>query len=205
MSRGGVIIVPPRLLARRRLIAQTGLVLVVLLGAEVLTVPFLSDGLVPLHIGLGLGAIPALLLKLATTGARAFRYHRGDLEERTEGPPDDLLRITAVVLVLTTVTLFGSGIVLWMFGLGVAPSWLVGPYWLLIHELSFIGWAFAAAVHGLSYATRAVRWALDDWSPASALAGAVRRHSWVLGVLAAGLAIALLLTLLRIGAQSAFG
>ncbi|MBO0702286.1 MAG: hypothetical protein J2P38_05090, partial [Candidatus Dormibacteraeota bacterium] len=156
---------PVRILARRRLIAQVGLVLVALLGAEVATIPFLADGLVPLHVGLGLGALPAVGVKLVTTGERTFRYYRRDPEERVEGPPDDLLRITAVVLVLSTLVLFLSGVVLWLLGIGVGSRILAGPAWILIHELSFIAFAFAAVVHALSYASRAVRWARDDWGP----------------------------------------
>lgn len=194
-----------RILARRRLIAQLGLVLVALVGAEVLTIPFLSAGLVPLHIGLGLGAIPAVAVKLVAAAGRAVRYYRGDAEERAEGAPDDLMRVTAVVLVLSTVALFGSGVVLWLLELGVGTRLLAGPAWILIHELSFIAFGFAALVHALNYATRAVRWARDDWGAGAVVIGAGRRHVWALGLLAAGLVVAVLITVLRPAAGTVFG
>jgi hypothetical protein len=137
------VLLPVRILARRRLIAQLGLVLVALVGAELATIPFLADGLVPVHVGLGLGAIPAVGVKLVATGERVVRYYRGDPQERAEGAPDDLLRITAVVLVLSTLVLFGSGVALWLLGIGVGSRILAGPAWILIHELSFIAFAFA--------------------------------------------------------------
>lgn len=201
----GRVAFPARILARRRLVAQLGLVLVALVGAEVVTVPLLADGLVPLHVGLGLGALPAVGVKLAATGERALRYYRGDAGERAEGAPDDLMRITAVVLVLSTLTLFGSGVVLWLLGIGVGSRILAGPAWILIHELSFIGFAFAAMVHALSYAARAVRWARDDWAPGSALAGAARRHAWALGLLGAGIVVAALITVFGPSPGSVFG
>ncbi len=196
---------PVRILARRRLIAQLGLVLLALVAAEVATIPFLSDGLVPLHVGLGLGAIPAVGVKLVATADRTFRYYRGDPAERAEGAPDDLLRITAVVLVLSTVTLFGSGVALWLLGIGVGSRLLAGPAWILIHELSFIGFAFAAMIHALSYASRAVRWTRDDWGAGAVLAGAARRHAWALGLLGLGILATALFTVFGPVAGAVFG
>jgi len=187
------------------LIAQLGLVLVALMGAEVLTIPFLADGLVPLHVALGLGTIPAVVVKLVATGDRTVRYYLGRPEERAEGAPDDLLRITAVVLVLSTLALFGSGVVLWLLGIGVGSRLLAGPAWILIHELSFIAFGFAVLVHALSYATRALRWARDDWGAGAALAGAARRHVWAWGLFAVGIVVTVLVLILRPVAGTVFG
>jgi hypothetical protein len=199
------VLLPVRILARRRLIAQLGLVLVALVGAELATIPFLADGLVPVHVGLGLGAIPAVGVKLVATGERVVRYYRGDPQERAEGAPDDLLRITAVVLVISTLVLFGSGVVLWLLGIGVGSRILAGPAWILIHELSFIAFAFAAMVHALSYAARAVRWTRDDWGPGAVLAGAARRHAWALGLLGVGIVVAGLIAIFGPAAGAVFG
>jgi len=196
---------PVRILARRRLIAQLGLVLVALVGAEVLTIPFLADGLVPLHVALGLGTIPAVAVKLVATGDRTVRYYLGRPEERAEGAPDDLLRITAVVLVLSTLALFGSGVVLWLLGIGVGSRLLAGPAWILIHELSFIAFAFAAMVHALSYASRAVRWTRDDWGGSAALAGAARRHGLALGLLGLAIVVAVLIAAFGPARGAVFG
>jgi hypothetical protein len=186
-------------------VAQLGLVLVALLGAEVLTIPFLADGLIPLHVGLGLGAIPAVAVKLVATADRTIRYYRGHPEERAEGAPDDLMRITAVVLVLSTVVLFGSGVVLWLLRLGIGSALLAGPAWILIHELSFIAFGFAAMVHALSYLSRAVRWTRDDWGAGAVLAGAARRHAWALALLGLGIVAAALFTLFGPVAGGVFG
>ncbi len=201
----GGLLLPVRILGRRRLIAQLGLVLVALLGAEVATIPFLADGLVPVHVGLGLGTLPAIGVKLVATAERTVRYYRRDPDERAEGAPDDLLRITAVVLVLSTLALFGSGVVLWLLGIGVGSRLLAGPAWILIHELSFIAFAFAAMVHALSYAARALRWTHDDWVPGAPLARAGRRHVLALGLLALGIVVAALVTFFGPSAGSVFG
>ena len=94
-----------------RLTTSVGLVLLVLLGIETLTALALSSYL-PEHIFLGLLLIPPVALKLTTTGWRFVRYYTNSRPYRLEGPPRLLLRLLAPLLVLSTLTLFGSGVAL---------------------------------------------------------------------------------------------
>src|SRR5213593_1969127 len=65
------------------------------------------------------------------------------------GPPDLAMRLLAPVLVLLTVTLFATGIELWLFGFAFGNEWLI---W---HKASFVLWFLAMTVHVAAYARRA--------------------------------------------------
>lgn len=97
----------PRVEANARLTAVAGLVLLVLLAAEGVTIVSIRR-LLPLHYFIGLLLIPPLLLKLATTGTRFVRYYRHDREYRAAGPPEPILRATAPLLVISTVLVLGT-------------------------------------------------------------------------------------------------
>ncbi len=62
------------------------------------------------HYFSGLLLIPLLAVKLAGTGWRALRYYLRDGGFREDGPPHLMPRITAPILVLSTVVLFVSGV-----------------------------------------------------------------------------------------------
>ena len=98
-----------------RLTSSVGLVLLVLLGIETLTTLALHSYL-PEHIFLGLLLIPPVTLKFASTGWRFFRYYTNSRPYRLEGPPRLLLRLVAPLLVVSTLTLFGSGVGLIIVG-----------------------------------------------------------------------------------------
>lgn len=95
--------------ANARLVAMTGLALLVLLPLPYVTALSL-DLLWRVHYFSGLVLIPLLAVKLAGTGWRALRYYRGDSRFREDGPPHPMPRITAPILVLSTVVLFLSGV-----------------------------------------------------------------------------------------------
>ncbi len=63
--------------ANARLTAATGIVLLVLLAAELATVIMGVPGHLSLHITLGALLVGPTMLKLASTGWRMVRYHRG--------------------------------------------------------------------------------------------------------------------------------
>jgi hypothetical protein len=168
-----------------RLTTSVGLVLLVLLGIETLTTLALHSYL-PEHIFLGLLLIPPVALKLASTGWRFLRYYTKSEPYRLEGPPRLLLRLVAPLLVVSTLTLFGSGVALIMVGHGGGPL-------LQLHAVSFAVWGVLVAIHILAYLTRALRVGLADWRrhAAPAVAGDRGRRAALLGALVVGVILAL--------------
>jgi hypothetical protein len=168
-----------------RLTSSVGLVLLVLLGIETLTTLALHSYL-PEHIFLGLLLIPPVVLKLASTGWRFFRFYTNSEPYRLEGPPRLLLRVLAPLLVVSTLTLFGSGVAFIIVGHGGGPL-------LQLHAVSFAVWGVLIAIHILAYLTRLLRVGLADWRhhAATGVAGDRSRRAALLGALLAGVILAL--------------
>ena len=168
-----------------RLTSSVGLVLLVLLGIEALTALALSSYL-PEHIFLGLLLVPPVVLKLTSTGWRFVRYYTNSTPYRLEGPPRLLLRLIAPLLVVSTLTLFGSGVALIIHGHGGGPL-------LQLHAVSFAVWGVLIAIHILAYLTRVLRVGLADWRrhPATRVAGDRSRRAALLGALLVGVILAL--------------
>jgi hypothetical protein len=168
-----------------RLTTSVGLVLLVLLGIETLTTLALHSYLSE-HIFLGLLLIPPVALKLASTGWRFLRYYANSKPYRLEGPPRLLLRLLAPLLVVSTLTLFGSGIALIIVGHGGGPL-------LQLHAVSFAVWGVLIAIHVLAYLSRVVRVGLADWRRHAIpmVAGTRGRRAALLGALLAGVVLAL--------------
>src|SRR5882724_12806352 len=130
-----------------RLIGLTGLVLLVLLAVEGVTildiVPLLS-----VHVFVGLLLIPPVALKLAATGYRLARYYMRTVEYVRKGPPLLLMRmVVAPGLVAATLVVFATGVTL----LAVGPR---GGIVLGLHKASFIVWVGAFGIHVLAYVLR---------------------------------------------------
>ena len=136
-------------LGNARLTALTGAILVVLLAVEGATIPFLRP-LLSVHIFVGMLLLGPVGLKLASTGYRFARYYTRGPEYVEAGPPAPVMRLlVAPVLVLSTLTLFGSGL-----------SLLAAPHRgavLGLHKASFVVWFGACAIHVLAYALRTLR------------------------------------------------
>ena len=171
--------------ANKRLTASTGLVLLVLLAVETVTTVALRTYL-PVHIFLGLLLLPPVALKLATTGWRFLRYYTRDHHYRLEGAPRPLLRVLAPLLVLSTLSLFGSGVALIAVGHG-------GGALRTVHTLSFIAWGVLMLVHVVAYLGRALRVGTADWRRGAAVvvAGAQARRGALGAALLAGVIVAL--------------
>jgi len=91
-----------------RLTATTGLVLLVLLPIEGLTLLSLHSFL-SLHMLIGVALIPPVALKMGSTFYRFFRYYTGSAIFREKGPPQLVMRIlVAPALVASTIALFGA-------------------------------------------------------------------------------------------------
>ena len=138
-----------------RLTSWAGLVLFVLLAAQgitILRIHRLSEA----HVVIGFALIGPLAVKLGSTGWRFARYYTGDAEYGRAGPPLLLLRALAPVVVVSTVTVFASGIAL----LAVHPGH--GSKLLLLHKASFVIWFGATTVHVLAYLGPALQRSLAD-------------------------------------------
>jgi hypothetical protein len=136
-------------LGNARLTALAGAVLLVLLAVEGATIPFLGS-LLSVHIFVGMLLLGPIALKLASTCYRFVRYYSSAREYVALGPPAPLMRmVVAPVLVLSTLTLFGSGVLL-----------LASPHRgaiLGLHKASFVVWFGACGIHVLAYVLRTFR------------------------------------------------
>lgn len=129
-----------------RLTALTALVLLVLLAVEGGTLLALQS-LLSVHIFVGMLLVPVIGLKLATTGYRFFSYYTGRREYVAAGPPPILRRLTAPLLVSSTIGLFATGVALAAFGPG--RSLVLG-----LHKASFVVWIAAMTVHVVAHVAR---------------------------------------------------
>ena len=98
-----------------RLIAWTGLVLLVLFVAELVTLLDVRS-LIGWHLALGVFLVPPVLLKTATTGWRIVRYYTGLEPYRQAGPPPALLRVLGPLVVVASLGLLATGVALVLLG-----------------------------------------------------------------------------------------
>jgi hypothetical protein len=127
-----------------RLTAATGILLVALLAVIGVTIVRLRP-LISVHLFVGLVLIPVICLKLASTGYRFVRYYTSDPVYRKRGTPPILLRLSAPIVVATSVAVLATGVAL----LFVGPE-SFGTLRLL-HKVSFIVWAAFMALHLLGH------------------------------------------------------
>ena len=127
-----------------RLTAWTGLVLLVLFLAELVTALDVR-GLMSWHVTIGALLIPPALLKTASTGWRIVRYYRGHHAYQVAGPPPLLLRVLGPLVVLSTLAVLGTGILLILLGPDRSRSGLIDASFL--HKGSFVIWAAATGLH----------------------------------------------------------
>lgn len=167
-----------------RLTALVGIVLLVLLAAEGVTILSIRR-LLPLHFFIGLLVIPPVLLKLGTTGWRFAQYYTGDPWYRRAGPPPLLLRLTAPIAVASTIAVLATGVELWLvgdrYGLG----------WLTAHKASFVIWFGAMAIHVLGHLERTPALAMRELMSRPRIRGRVTRQAVTAGSVLMGLVLAL--------------
>jgi hypothetical protein len=167
-----------------RLTAMTGLVLLVLLAVEGVTILSIRQ-LLSVHVFVGLLLIPPVALKLGVTGYRFLCYYARAAEYVRKGPPLLLMRmLVAPGLIAATLVVFGTGVAL----LAVGPG---GGIVLGLHRASFFVWLGAFGVHVLVYALRVPGLVGADWSRGSRTAGATLRFGIVALALLVGLTVAL--------------
>ena len=167
------------------LTSATAVVLITLLVAEGLTILDIR-GFLTEHMFIGMVLIPPVLLKLASTGYRFVRYYTRSPPYRAKGPPVLPLRLSAPVLVASTIAVLATGVVLLADG---HKSDTV----LWIHQASTVVLAAVIGVHVLAYIPRVIRSLRTDWSAArrEAVPGAGLRGMLLAAAVGGGAALAL--------------
>lgn len=127
-----------------RLTAAAGVLLLVLFALLGVTIVRIGQ-LLWLHLFLGMLLIGPVLLKLASTGYRFARYYTANPPYRRKGPPATPMRLLAPLVVLSTVFVFGSGVVL-LFA-GPSSRSTLFP----IHKFSFFAWLALTGPHVLGH------------------------------------------------------
>jgi len=128
---------------------------------------------------------------MASTGYRFVRYYTHDHEYVRKGPPPLPLRLIAPMLVISTLTVFASGVVL-LFNGPTGRGTLV-----LIHKASFIVWVSVTAVHVLGHLPGlpgSVRTARQSPGGAAATPGGAGRWIAIAGAIVGGLVVAIVLS-----------
>jgi hypothetical protein len=172
-------------MGNERLTAAVGALLLVPIAVELATILLGVHTFMSLHVFVGFVLIPAVLLKLASTGWRFTRYYTRSDPYRAHGPPRTGMRLLAPLLVAATVALFGSG---------VAMGVLHGHALMIarrVHGPASALWVIALGIHVLAYLKRTLVKASDDVLRAkrAAVGGARGRAYSVAVAVAAGLAI----------------
>ena len=169
------------------LTSGTAALLTALLAVEGITILSMRS-LVSVHMFIGMVLIPVVALKLGSTGYRFARYYLGSRAYRDKGPPPLALRLLAPLLVVTTISIFVTGV--WLMLLEHRSDQL-----LFVHKLSFFVWGGVFAIHFLWHAPRMARRLGRDWGASGrrAVPGAGIRGTLLAASLGGGLALAVAL------------
>jgi hypothetical protein len=162
-----------------RLTAWTGLVLLVLSLAELVTLLDVR-GLISWHVVVGVLLVPPALLKTVTTGWRIVRYYRGGPAYSQAGPPPLLLRILGPAVVASTLGLLGSGLALIALGQDASRRAFIVASGLRVdaitlHQGLFVAWAVATGLHVLGRFVPALRLTVATPAAEPDVPGASRR------------------------------
>ena len=141
-----------------RLTATNGTLLIVLLAVEGVTILSIRQ-MITVHIYLGILLLGPVLLKTATTVYRFTRYYSGAPAYRRKGPPHPILRLIGPLVILTTLTVLGTGIGLIYTGLDHSEPLLT------LHKASFIAWVALMTIHVLGHLAHAVTASWHDLKP----------------------------------------
>jgi hypothetical protein len=180
------------------LTAWTGLVLLVLSLAELLTL-FNVTGLISWHVALGALLIPPALMKTASTGWRMTRYYFGSAPYQAAGPPPLLLRLLGPLVIISTLGLLGTGVLLVLLGQDTAQQSLISVLgfradWVTLHQGFFALWVGAVGLHLLGRIVPALRATVVPGPGAvTVVPGRATRVLWFVAMLASAAALAVLL------------
>jgi hypothetical protein len=168
-----------------RLTAAVGLLVLAPILVEVATVLLGVHTFMSWHVFLGLALIPAVLLKLASTGWRFLRYYTRSPAYVALGPPQLAMRLLAPLFVAATVVLFGSGVAMRLLH---GHDLQIGRN---LHGPASVIWLALLGLHTLVYLGRALNRAADDALPAKRrpLSGARARAFALTAAVILGLAL----------------
>jgi hypothetical protein len=170
------------------LTAWTGLLLLVLLLAEIVTLLDVR-GLISWHVAIGALLVPPALLKSATTGWRIARYYAGSEAYRSAGPPPLLLRLLGPLVVISTLAVLVSGVALVLLGEEASRESIVTVFGqridaITLHQASFIAWAVTTGLHVMGRLVPALQTTLVRQHHEAGRPGGPARAALLLGVLA---------------------
>jgi hypothetical protein len=172
-----------------RLTAAVGATLIVLLAVIGVTIIRLGP-LLSVHLFVGMLLIGPVALKLASTGYRFLRYYTASPRYRRKGPPPAALRLIAPIVVISTLTVFASGVVLLFAGPSSRDTLLP------IHKVSFFIWVAFTALHVLAHLPKISQALRADYGRSAELSGDVTgragRTLSLTGALVGGVVLAVL-------------
>lgn len=180
-----------------RLTAWTGLVLLILFLAELVTLLDVR-GLLSWHVVIGTLLLPPALLKTGSTGWRMIGYYLGRRPYRRAGPPPMLMRLLGPLVVLSTLAVLGTGVALVLVGPETSRNGLIAVAGqqvglLMLHKASFVVWGAATGLHVLGRTVPALRLTLWTGGDGPVSGRALRAVSIVLALaVAAGAAVLVL-------------
>lgn len=168
-----------------RLTAAVGVLVVLPVLVEIATVLLGVHTFMSTHVFAGLALIPAVLLKLASTGWRFARYYTRNRAYLVHGPPRIAMRLLAPLFVAATVVLFGSGVAMGLLhgqALQIARR---------LHGPASVVWLVLLGLHVLVYLRRALWSTAEDALPARRrpLRGTTARAYAVVGVVVVGIVV----------------
>jgi hypothetical protein len=131
-----------------RLTAATGMVLLVLLAIEGVTILSVRQ-MLTLHVVVGALLVGPVLLKSGSTLYRFARYYTKAHPYRRQGPPPAPLRVIGPLVILSTLALLGTGVALIL--VGPTGSGLL----LTAHQAAFWVWFGLMSVHVLGHVIEA--------------------------------------------------
>ena len=186
------------------LTAWTGLVLLVLFVAELLTLIDVR-GLISWHVAVGALLVPPAIMKTASTGWRVVRYYGRQPDYAEAGPPPTLLRWLGPLVVASTLGLLGSGVLLILLGEQSGRQQLVSLLgfrldWVTVHQGVFVAWCVVTGVHLLGRIWPALRLTVVGRAARRAVPGRVARGLLV----AVSAALAVVLAVVLVGADSSW-
>ena len=148
----------PGVAGNERLTALAGAVLLVLIVAEIVTIPSIRS-LMSVHVFVGVLLAGPLAVKTASTGWRFVRYYTKNSAYRRKGPPRPLSRALAPLLLISTLVVIGSG-----FGLAASSPANQGQGALFhVHLVSFVIWVVLIGIHVVAYIRRVPELIASDW------------------------------------------
>jgi hypothetical protein len=172
-----------------RLTALTGTALLLLFAAEGVTLLQLGR-LLYWHYVIGFLLIGPVCLKIASTVYRFTRYYLRHEQYVRKGPPHPILRIIGPFVVLSTIAVLGTGVLL---AVDHTSKIYFGFSLVMLHKLSFLGWAALMTIHVRAYVTRLPGLLAADAAPgraARAVGGRGLRYSLLVLALGAGVILA---------------